>query len=77
MRYDDNRLDVRGEAAVTVSRLLPSTRLATTPSHASQEDTNAVVEIEDPGALLALLPEDPKPTRPKKKVTAKWFTDKE
>jgi integrase/recombinase XerC len=79
MRYDDNRLDVRGEAAVTVSRLLPSTRLATTPAPASQNRTDTVVEIEDPGALLALLPDEPEPkfTRPKKKVVVKWFTNEE
>lgn len=75
MRYDDNRLDVRGEAAVTVSRFLPSTRLATTTT--SQEHAaDVVVEIQDPEALLALLPDEPKPARPKKKkVTAKWFTE--
>jgi integrase/recombinase XerC len=75
MRYDDNRLDVRGEAAVTVSRLLPSSRLATVQV-SEEHPTDAVVEINDPGALLALLPDEPKPTRTKKKkVTAKWFTD--
>ena len=72
MRYYDNQLDVRGEAAVTVSRLLRSTRLATAPV---PQAADAVVEIQDPEALLALLPDEPKPARTKKKVTAKWFVD--
>jgi len=57
MRYNDNRVNARGEAAVTVSGLIPSkaARLA-----------NAAGEIRDPEALLALIPEEPKRPRPRR-----------
>jgi site-specific recombinase XerD len=35
---------------------------------------DSIGDIEDPGVLLALLPEEPKPTKPKKKTPVKWFT---
>jgi integrase/recombinase XerC len=55
-RYDDNRRDSRGESAMKLSALIPSQIRAT---------ADTAGEINDPEGLLALIPEEPKPKRPR------------